>query len=623
MDNCKIFLIFLTIVIFSYSCTEKRQISSELQEVIDHYSKKDADSLKLRAALFLIENIQFHHYRDSKELDNFYSFLDTLFTKESYFFRLDSLYKDYAKEHPSIKTRVYSDEKHVKSSFLIENIDKAFDYWEKPWNKHLTFEQFCEYVLPYRIDDEILEPWRLIFYEKYKTVVMADTLVDVETICNRLIDELKKQKMQVHYNRRYIEGLKPSILSKMKFGTCKDYCNLSTFVMRSFGVPVAIDFIPSAHSWNALITPTGVVDFTAEQNLRGHLIYWKLPKVYRQTFSINKESLYFQCGKEKIPPFFQSPFFKDVTSEYFEGANIEIDILENKKKFVYLCVCYRNTFHYVDWARVENGKAIFRNMGDSVIYFPRYFTQGRGIDPYSYPVRVLEGKKVFTLKPDTSNLQQMVLYRKFPVKEPHKLFLKRAVGGIFEGANRADFSDAIVLYKIDELPEMRRNFVDLPETSFRYVRYLAPKGSYCSMAEIEFFEKESKIPLKGKILGTDGCYVYSPNCTKDKVFDGDLLTYYDAKDPNDAWVGLDFGEQKKITSLSYITRNDDNAVHEGDKYELLYMDLYGWKSMGQKIADADTIIYNNVPSNAVYLLKNLTRGKEEAIFTYEQGKQVW
>ena len=33
--------------------------------------------------------------------------------------------------------------------------------------------------------------------------------------------------------------------------------------------------------------------------------------------------------------------------------------------------------------------------------------------------------------------------------------------------------------------------------------------------------------------------------------------------------------------------------------------------------------YDNVPDNALLLLRNLTKGKEERIFTYEDGKQVW
>lgn len=37
----------------------------------------------------------------------------------------------------------------------------------------------------------------------------------------------------------------------------------------------------------------------------------------------------------------------------------------------------------------------------------------------------------------------------------------------------------------------------------------------------------------------------------------------------------------------------------------------------------DELIYDNVPSGALYLLKNHTEGKEERIFTYSNGQQNW
>jgi len=35
------------------------------------------------------------------------------------------------------------------------------------------------------------------------------------------------------------------------------------------------------------------------------------------------------------------------------------------------------------------------------------------------------------------------------------------------------------------------------------------------------------------------------------------------------------------------------------------------------------LVYDNVPANALLLLHNHTKGKEERIFTYEGGRQIW
>jgi hypothetical protein len=46
--------------------------------------------------------------------------------------------------------------------------------------------------------------------------------------------------------------------------------------------------------------------------------------------------------------------------------------------------------------------------------------------------------------------------------------------------------------------------------------------------------------------------------------------------------------------------------------------------MGKKVAPQYNFIdYEDVPSGTLYLLHNLSRGKEERIFTFGDGKQVW
>lgn len=70
-----------------------------------------------------------------------------------------------------------------------------------------------------------------------------------------------------------------------------------------------------------------------------------------------------------------------------------------------------------------------------------------------------------------------------------------------------------------------------------------------------------------------------------------------------------------------MPRNDDNFIRIGDTYELFYYTAKGWKSLGQQIADSDELIYINAPEHALFWLRNLTRGREEQIFSYYGGKQ--
>ena len=77
-----------------------------------------------------------------------------------------------------------------------------------------------------------------------------------------------------------------------------------------------------------------------------------------------------------------------------------------------------------------------------------------------------------------------------------------------------------------------------------------------------------------------------------------------------------------VTHVGICPRNDKNGIYAGMEYELLYWD-YDWKSLGKKIARGDSIVFDGIPRNAVLWLRNRDEGKEERIFTLENGKQIW
>src|SRR5574344_293266 len=62
------------------------------------------------------------------------------------------------------------------------------------------------------------------------------------------------------------------------------------------------------------------------------------------------------------------------------------------------------------------------------------------------------------------------------------------IGGIFQGANKSDFSDASILYSINNEPTATTwvKQTVYSTTPFRYLRYVSPKGSFGNVAEIMF-----------------------------------------------------------------------------------------------------------------------------------------
>ena len=71
--------------------------------------------------------------------------------------------------------------------------------------------------------------------------------------------------------------------------------------------------------------------------------------------------------------------------------------------------------------------------------------------------------------------------------------------------------------------------------------------------------------------------------------------------------------------MLYTPWNDDNYVSPGEEYELFYHNgIGGWQSLGKQMATSDSLVYDNIPSNAILWLRNLTKGKEEQQFIIDQ-----
>lgn len=66
---------------------------------------------------------------------------------------------------------------------------------------------------------------------------------------------------------------------------------------------------------------------------------------------------------------------------------------------------------------------------------------------------------------------------------------ERVLLGVFEGANRADFMDALPLYIIPEKGKIgTMSYADVQcSKGFRYVRYIGPTEARCNIAELEFY----------------------------------------------------------------------------------------------------------------------------------------
>jgi len=273
-----------------------------------------------------------------------------------------------------------------------------------------------------------------------------------------------------------------------------------------------------------------------------------------------------------------------------------------------------------------HNQADFLKMEGGVAYLPCYYDQSGEIIPAAYPLILGNDGKVDLLKPDTIHLhQKMIFTRIFPII-PDK-FEVAGFGGCFQGANKSDFSDAEDLYIINKPIPFWNTAIMHTNKRFRYVRYLTAPGHHCSISELAFYS--SKIKLAGNLIGTKEFYNNDSTRTIDKAVDNDLATHFESKYATGTWVGLDLKQQQRIDSIRFAAPCNETAatkIVSGNEYELFYWGANNtWVSKGKSIAKGEEVVFNNIPSHALYLLFNHSRDKDapKRIFTYENGKQVW
>ncbi|MBC8276635.1 MAG: transglutaminase domain-containing protein [FCB group bacterium] len=361
----------------------------ELEKAIVHFQQL-GDSLKLEAVYYLLSNIESHNYRtfnlvDSSENVIEFNILDfpdfeTLIT------HLDSIEKALGELDFKPKDKA-EDIKTITGDFLINNVESAYEVWmNKPWAQGQSFENFCEYILPYRGSSEPLEAWRSHFIEKYREIESkipdpANPIQAASFINDDIMSWFKFDSR--YYLHPTDQGLSEMLETGM--GRCEDMTNLTIFAMRANGLAVTSDFTPywantgNNHAWNAIVTPDGkVIPFMgAECNPGKYKLANRLAKVYRKMFSEQPSSLGMQgVEKDKLPPYLASKSIIDVTADYVDVTDVEIRFIKvpEGEQFAYLCVFNSGKWKAIQWTEIVDEKAIFNDMGMDIAYLPAVYT---------------------------------------------------------------------------------------------------------------------------------------------------------------------------------------------------------------------------------------------------------
>ena len=130
---------------------------------------------------------------------------------------------------------------------------------------------------------------------------------------------------------------------------------------------------------------------------------------------------------------------------------------------------------------------------------------------------------------------------------------KRVQLGVFEGANREDFMDALPLYIITEKGKIGQlSYADVNcSRAFRYVRYVGPADARCNIAELEFYGSEGE--------GNDSTLVQLTNLPVVSIHTKDNEIPYDKEHLIEAQFSIISDNGTKLLSEPGTIRERGNA----------------------------------------------------------------
>ena len=449
---------------------------AELEKVLSYYKE---EPLKLQAAKFLLANIPYYYTYKGEEIDTLKEVLRGVIDNDG--FIEDSVKNKWKSVHFNRQLKEY-DAHEITADLLIENIDLAFDVWQRrPWSKYYSFDDFCEYILPYRIEDEPLESWRKLYYDRYSSVL--DSLYkgnDVVEAAKIIVAYLKNEKF-ISNKDFDLPHLGASYLLNHRVGYCRENCDIAIYVLRALGIPIMTDMYhtspvyQSKHYWSALIDTTKrpvPFNYVEEEMKRGSNGKRKMGKVYRRYFGIQPEKCKGVYNDKTVPILFANPFLRDVTEDYMGDVSVEMPIrFKTKNHYMYLAIWTGRDYEPVDIARINNGRVVFNGLEKYVIYQPVYCEKEK-VTPVYYPFQVEDSITHFFI-PDTINLQYREVRRKYPVRGSIRSYMNHVQWLKVEADNRSDFKNAHLIYHVIDTPLVNYNRVVLDNpVRYRYFRII-------------------------------------------------------------------------------------------------------------------------------------------------------
>lgn len=386
----------------------------ELEKILQHYSECPQ---KRDAAEYLIANMPYHFSRESffvnRDGKEFRPDMSRIADKQQMARCVDSLQR----EGYRVKERKVYDIHTIDADYLIRQIELAFDVWDRPWARDVSFEDFCRYILPYRSQCEALSEIRETLRDRYLPLLDSMGVTNAFDACLLVNARLKEDIRYVEVGNPLFATVEDTYRSGK--GTCDALCDYAIHAMRSVGVPVVVrqtmwTRMDRGHVWGAVLSGGRFHDFNPADiqadeypdilYSRRHL---RPAKVYQRHYDVVTN--YSLPGKnDGYATSLKNPLLVDVSAHQKEPHyTLRIPVDENellrKDGIMYLCA-----FNCRKWCPVAMGnyggagQAVFeRVVGKNLLIVAEY--DGKGAFRYvSKPVCTYADGTISVLAGDTS-----------------------------------------------------------------------------------------------------------------------------------------------------------------------------------------------------------------------------
>lgn len=630
---------------------------AELEKVFKHYEN---DSLKLEAVKFLIRNMTGSFSKHEQIVDicqPFYEEYDSLTSLCEYEMnaeigkKIDSLWNQFLYMNHQLRNLPYQlDLENTSAEQLIAEIDLTFKSWqENVYTKNFSFEDFCEYILPYRrMNGLIIDDARTNFYERHKGKYFTHPGKDMIEEVDSLLYEYHHLKHSQFWGTQ-IPILTASTFEHLQNGLCEHRCWYNSLLLSALGMAVAVDFVPAwgnrnnNHTWNILIKDGKSYAFEAFwdvdrwkykriYNNKTFDVDWgrfRLAKVYRHSFKnyIEGPIKDKRVNSENIPAFFRDFKKKDVSHEYFDTENITVDLQNIPKDthYAYLCVWNFQEWQPVQWGKIENNKAVFEGMGKDIVYLPCYYENGSLIHA-GKPFLLNKTGDIETFSTNLDNKEYLYIkhYAGAPLHYGNKWNNISVSRTIITGSKTSlfDKSDTLCIFP-DSIEIYGDKLNSLSDQPVRYLRVSLPYQKI-AFSDLSFYYKDNRY-IEKKITGVQ--LLHNLDSTENGenavyMFDEYKSTGY-KKELKDEFIEIDLGKEYVISSINF-TPYFEAGLKDDLEYELFYWNK-GWQFLKKQMGSKKHVIIKDVPKNALFILKHPDRNNRPGArpFIYRGNEVLW